>query len=138
MPHFPLLFKYFILNDQYEQSLTLNMLIGDSGFRSVLLGARNDHKALPMHAPETVATVAMKNIPECNASFDPDHLGNICLFPSNRGNWRNCSKKNKNCSTFAVVIVTIGAMVRKPASQNQLMISSYWFANMLNYSCLIL
>ena len=27
-------------------------------------------------------------------------------------------KNNKNCSTFAVVIVTIGAMVRKPASQN--------------------
>lgn len=87
-------------------------------------------------SPETVAIVAMKNIPECNASFDPDHLGNICLFPSNRGGI--AQKKKKNCSTFAVVIVTIGAMVRKPASQNQLMISSYWFANMLNYSCLIL
>lgn len=50
-------------------------------------------------------------------------------------------KNNKNCSTFAVVIVTIGAMVIKETSLAewlQLMISSNWFANMLNYSCLIL
>jgi len=55
MPYFPLLFKYFILNDQYEQSLTLNILIGDRGFRSVLLGARNDLMALPMHALASVS-----------------------------------------------------------------------------------
>lgn len=42
--------QIFYFNDQYEESLTLNILIGDRGFRSVILRARNDNMALPMHA----------------------------------------------------------------------------------------
>ena len=51
---------------------------------------------LTKESPAYVAIVAMKNIPECSASFDPGRLGNIFYSLTIVG-----TGSPKNRSTFA-------------------------------------